>query len=218
MDTDESCSRYLLENSHRQRNIAHFHQNTCTFWNSCEKIISILPSIAIWKFKHLINGEKNPDALYGWLIYAEKCCLSLNSWIAGQTGLCNFSFVSEHSVQMWLNRYVQERFFFRQKPSRFLQLLPILDKINTGLESDPSSNKLHSACCFGAKGEKFWWVVLTHFLQLSPLRNAKYFTQVCFLYLFMYLSTQILRLIYVHQRNKFIGSMNIFKWLPTYPE
>lgn len=109
-------------------------------------------------------------------------------------------------------------FFFRQKPSRFLQLLPILDKINTGLESDPSSNKLHSACCFGAKGEKFWWVVLTHFLQLSPLRNAKYFTQVCFLYLFMYLSTQILRLIYVHQRNKFIGSMNIFKWLPTYPE
>lgn len=48
--------------------------------------------------------------MYGWLIYAEKCCLSLNSRIAGQTGLCNFSFVSEHSVQLWLNRYMQERF------------------------------------------------------------------------------------------------------------
>lgn len=54
--------------------------------------------------------EKKSYALYSWLIYAEKCCLSFNDQIAGQTGLCNFPFVSEHSVQIWLDRYVPERF------------------------------------------------------------------------------------------------------------
>lgn len=120
MDTDESYSRYVLKSSHRQCDIQHFHQNACTFWNSCNKIITILSSTAMGKFKHLINGgKKKSNALYGWLIYAEKCCLSFNSRTADQTALCNFSFVSEHSVQMWLNRYVQERFISEKNRADF---------------------------------------------------------------------------------------------------
>lgn len=80
MHADESYWRYVLKNSHRQSSTALSHQNAYTFWSSCEKIVSILASIAIWKFKHLINEEqKKSNALYGWVIYAEKCCLSLNS-------------------------------------------------------------------------------------------------------------------------------------------
>lgn len=172
MDTDESCSRCLLENSHRQRNIAHFHQNTCTFWNSCEKIISILPSIAIWKFKHLINGEKKSNALYGWLIYAEKCCLSLNSWIAGQTGLCNFSFVSEHSVQMWLNRYVQVRFLSDKSQADFSSCCLSWIKLIQAWEVTPALINCIKLGVLeqGEKGSDEWfWPIFFNFLPLGMI-------------------------------------------------
>lgn len=155
MGTDEAYSRYVLENSHRQCDIAHFHQNACTFWNSCKKIISILPSTAIGKFKHLINGEKKSNTLYGWLIYAEKCCLSLNSRIAGQTGLCNFSFVSEHSVQMWLNRYVQKRLLSDKTWSDFSSCcLSWIQWIQAWKVTPALINCTNLSLVFGSKGRK----------------------------------------------------------------
>lgn len=67
MHADESYWRYVLKNSHRQSSTALSHQNAYTFWSSCEKIVSILASIAIWKFKHLINEEQKKIKCIVWL-------------------------------------------------------------------------------------------------------------------------------------------------------
>lgn len=85
-------------------------RNACTFWNSYKKIIPILPSIAVWKFMHLINREKKNQmhCMADWFMLNNALYL----WtLRLQVRLDCVTFVSEHSVQMWLNRYVRKKFF-----------------------------------------------------------------------------------------------------------
>lgn len=100
------------------------------------------------------------------------------------------------------------KIYFSQNQGRLLQTLPLLDRINRGLGVDSNPHRLHWPLAGILEREKFWWVVLAHSPQLSPLKNAEYFTQVYFLYLFMYLSTEMLRLISVLQGNNFTGSIH----------
>lgn len=83
-------------------------KNAYTFWNSCEKIIPILPSIAVWKFMHLINqGKKNQmHCMVDWLMLKN----ALYHWtLKLKVRLFCVTFVSEHSVQIRLNRYAKKR-------------------------------------------------------------------------------------------------------------
>lgn len=85
-------------------------KNACIFWNSYKKIIPILSSIAVWKFVHLINRKKRNQmhCMVDWFMLNNALCL----WtLRLQVRLDCVTFVSEHSVQQWLNRYVVKEYF-----------------------------------------------------------------------------------------------------------